>query len=437
MLLGGGPEDSPEPDDDCAVMASPAPKANLCPVFTSPGKAPRLAPNQKVARLMTSPAMARVMGQQAHTPEAQALARDVAVVVVSQSPDLQVASHQVPQYEPGKLSIAPGTPGIHRPGANPGGRPVTGKRVGRGGQFTPELKKNKKIPGMTQLRRDCGAAVRLQIAQELTKYGVKTRADLKTLGPAVWARLQDRWPRPRKFLKDCWINQDKYQVALGSLRAKGCGFRKQAPETAGSRISSQPKDQASKKVPLQGVYWRTRLWLRKEASTYAYPRPAQMMSQFKLFLVHEMGVQRALLEADSPVSQPWVLKACEEKLQLLTSHKQKQIQDFQSRVLLPAIGARRRRGQKLNKDQGIGHNARVMCQVQWQTTDYTYYVNQASDPEVLKTFVEDPESWAKHRSQTWLVESDATALWLQISGQEGVLVPGALAQRNSQHRRLF
>ena len=77
-----------------------------------------------------------------------------------------------------------------------------------------------------------------------------------------------------------------------------------------------------------------------------------------------------------------------------------------------------------------------MCQAQWQTTDYTYYVNQASDPEVLKTFVEDTASWAEHRTKTWLVESDATALWLRLSGQEGVVIPDTVLQKNTRSRRL-
>ena len=148
-------------------------------------------------------------------------------------------------------------------------------------------------------------------------------------------------------MKACWLTQDKYQQHLGSLRAKGCGFRSRANK--GCRTSQSPKDQPTKKIPLQGVYWRTRLWLRKEASTYAYPRPAQMLSQFKMYLVQEMALQRAMEDAGSPGYQPWVLKACEEKLKLLTSHKSKQIQDYQSGTLLPAIGAKRRRGHKLNK----------------------------------------------------------------------------------------
>ena len=96
VLLGGGPEDSPaklpavEPDDDCVLLSSPAPKANTCPVFTSPGKCPTY--NQKVARVMASPAMQKVMGQHASTPEKQALAKHVVATVLSQSPDVQVDS---------------------------------------------------------------------------------------------------------------------------------------------------------------------------------------------------------------------------------------------------------------------------------------------------------------------------------------------------------
>ena len=87
VLLGGGPEDD---DDDCVVLTGSAPKANTCPVFTSPRKGPVY--NQKVARVMASPAMQKVMGQHASTPEKQALAKEVVATVVAQSPDFQVAS---------------------------------------------------------------------------------------------------------------------------------------------------------------------------------------------------------------------------------------------------------------------------------------------------------------------------------------------------------
>ena len=187
VLLGGGPEDD---DDDCVVLTGSAPKANTCPVFTSPRKGPEY--NQKVARVMASPAMQKVMGQHASTPEKQALAKQVVATVVAQSPDMNVDSQF--QYEKGELSVS--DKDKKRPGSSKGGRPRAGKRVGKGGRVTPELKTNKKIQGMTELRRDCPAAVRVQIAQELTNtYGVKTKAGLQKLPPVVWARLQDKWPR--------------------------------------------------------------------------------------------------------------------------------------------------------------------------------------------------------------------------------------------------
>ena len=44
---------------------------------------------------MTSPAMCKTLGEHAHTPEAQALAREVVNTLVAQSPELQVPSHVV------------------------------------------------------------------------------------------------------------------------------------------------------------------------------------------------------------------------------------------------------------------------------------------------------------------------------------------------------
>ena len=72
--------------------------------------------------------MARVMGQHANTPEKQALAKEVVATVVAQSPDLQVASWAVPEHKKGQLSLSSHTHAIHRPEANPGGRPKTGKQ---------------------------------------------------------------------------------------------------------------------------------------------------------------------------------------------------------------------------------------------------------------------------------------------------------------------
>ena len=100
-----------------------------------------------------------------------------------------------------------------------------------------------------------------------------------------------------------------------------------------------------------------------------------------------MGIQRALKEAGSPAYFQQVDQACEEKLRLLTGPKIKQIQDFQSRTLPPAIGARRRRGQKLNTEQGAGKAAEVLCKVQCTATDYTHPINQACDPGLLHTYV--------------------------------------------------
>ena len=378
--------------------------------------------------------MARVMGDLANTPEKQHLARQVVQTIVAQSPDLHVTS--LVEASPGQL-LQPRPTYTRRPGQNPGGRPRTGKRVGRHGKWTPADKTNSRPLGQAVLRRDCPASVKVEIASILNSQGVKTRADLNQVSSHVWARLEQKYQRPRSFLKNCWINQEKFSQSLSSQRPKGCGFqRPKNRETAGSRVSTQPKDQGTRRIPLQGVYFKTRTWIKKHASTVAYPRPAQMMSQFKMYLVQEINIQRALQEAHSPAFMPFVLQACEQKVQFLNSGKYKQIQDYQSQTLLPSIGARRRRGQKLCKDQGSQVEAKLLCQVQWQTTDYAFWLNQASDPVLLQPFIENPESWIQHKDQTWLIESDATALWVRLSGQEGVLVPDCQLASISNRRKL-
>ena len=290
---------------------------------------------------------------------------------------------------------------------------------------------------MQQLRRDLSSQIRIQIADEISELGVRTPEDLQQLTPFQLKVLRAKWSRDNRFLKDCWTQRSLYEKHLGQLRAKGCGFKNKVKgETKGSRISKVPKDRACKKIPLQGIYWKTRLWLRKQSMAYAYPRPAQMLSQFKIFLMQELGIQSALQDIGHPAHQPWVFKACEQKLKMLTSDKLRQIYNYQSGSLLPAIGARRRKGQKMNNEQGSGQYAEIHAKVQWQVTDYAFHLNQCCDPALLKPYIKDPAHWIENRASTWLVESDATAIWLRLSGQEGVILPDFQLETNRRHRTL-
>ena len=126
VMLGGGPEDIPprEPpvdsEDDCIVLASPAPTRRVCPVFTSPAQSPPPGPLPPlsfaspsrspafapvVSQLMASPAMRKFVGQQAHTAESQAFATECVTTMV-------VTCASLGQFQegqaPGQLSANPG-----------------------------------------------------------------------------------------------------------------------------------------------------------------------------------------------------------------------------------------------------------------------------------------------------------------------------------------
>ena len=62
-------------------------------------------------------------------------------------------------------------------------------------------------------------------------------------------------------------------------------------KSMGSRVRT---DNPCKKIPLQGVYHRLRLWLQHQYSHGYEPRPATIATRCELELASEIGVQRTL-----------------------------------------------------------------------------------------------------------------------------------------------
>ena len=133
------------------------------------------------------------------------------------------------------------------------------------------------------------------------------------------------------------------QLRIGetSIRPFGCSasLSSQASTSMGCRISASPKDQGCRKVPLQGVYHRIRLWLAHQYSRGEEPRPTQVRLRCELELATEIGTQRALQKHRPALFQEYVLTAARARLQWLQNNRQgKQGRDWLNQTLLPRVG---------------------------------------------------------------------------------------------------
>ena len=117
------------------------------------------------------------------------------------------------------------------------------------------------------------------------------------------SRLPSKRPRDRQFIqrewrrKD-WLIQKIHELRIGKtgLRPFGSTLAKSSlqSESMGSRISFQPKDQGNKKIPLQGVYHRLKVWLLLQSERGLEPRPSTVRTRCELELATEIGTQRVL-----------------------------------------------------------------------------------------------------------------------------------------------
>ena len=72
-----------------------------------------------------------------------------------------------------------------------------------------------------------------------------------------------------------------------------------------------------RKIPLQGVYHRLRVWLNFQHSRGLEPRPAKIRTRCELELATEIGTQRALQRVAPDKFQGYDLDAAKHRLQFL------------------------------------------------------------------------------------------------------------------------
>ena len=230
----------------------------------------------------------------------------------------------------------------------------------------------------------------------------------------------------REWLRRDWLREQvaSMRIGLTSLRPFGSSAAKQslASQSMGARISTAPKNQGHKKIPLQGVYYRVKVWFEHQYSLDFEPRPTTIRTRCELELATEIGTQRALERLKPELFQDYVLASATHRLQWLQAKRgTKTCQKWINERLLPAIGGRRRYGQKFNIDKNPP-NA-LKCELQWQTVDYASWLVLNGNQEDLAPLVQDPEQFIASRHETLIVQTDATAVWVKLRGEEPRVIP--------------
>ena len=68
----------------------------------------------------------------------------------------------------------------------------------------------------------------------------------------------------REWLRRDWLREQvaSMRIGMASIRPFGSSAAKQslASQSMGARMSTAPKNQGHKKIPLQGVYYRVKVW---------------------------------------------------------------------------------------------------------------------------------------------------------------------------------
>ena len=251
-----------------------------------------------------------------------------------------------------------------------------------------------------------------------------------------WISLDVR-ERARDFLKTQWHNRADLQALVQKLRVGEHGLRpfgasgslsSFASTSRGARISKTPTDQGCKKIPLQGVYHRIKVWLEHQYSRGEEPRPTQLRLRCELELATEIGTQRALQKHRPALFQDYVLAAANHRLQWLQTHRAgKACRDWLNQTLLPRVGGRRRYGQKFNQEKNPP--SELKCQLQWQTMDRMIHVVASGTVEDLKPLVQDPDLFIQHREKTAWIQTDATGVWVKLRGEEPRVVPDAVLRK--------
>ena len=243
--------------------------------------------------------------------------------------------------------------------------------------------------------------------------------------------------RPRAFLQQQWERREELQALVQKLRVGEHGLRpfgcsaslSSLPgQSRGARVSKDPKDQGTNKIPLQGVYYRIRKWLEHQFSRGEEPRPTQIRVRCELELATEVGTQRALQRLKPQLFQEKVLNSAIHRLQWLQTHRGgKDCQKWMNQTLLPAIGGRRRYGQKFNLQKNPP--SQLKCQLQWQTMDRMIHLVTRGTVEDLEPMVQDPELFIQNKAATAWIQTDATGVWVKLRGEEPRVVPESVLHK--------
>ena len=140
-------------------------------------------------------------------------------------------------------------------------------------------------------------------------------------------------------------------------------------QSMGARIRSTKPEEPCKKIPLQGVYHRLKVWLQSQYDHGQEPRLRSICCRCELELAQEIGVQRALQRVHPSAYQEYVLNAAKHRLQSLQQGRgSKKIQKWLNQTLMPSIGGRLRHGQKLSLQ--TNPPSELKCRLQWAQMDY-------------------------------------------------------------------
>ena len=88
---------------------------------------------------------------------------------------------------------------------------------------------------------------------------------------------------------------------------------------------------------------------------------------------------------------------------------------------MPAVGGRLRHGQKFSLQ--ANPPSQLKYQLQWATMDRMIWLVLNGTQEDLAPLVEDPEAFMAQRDQTLFAQTDATAVWIKLRGEESRVIP--------------
>ena len=202
----------------------------------------------------------------------------------------------------------------------------------------------------------------------------------------------------------------------------------------GARISKAKPGEPTRREPLRGVYHRMKNWLQRQYDNGQEPRTTTLRTRVELELSSEIGIQRALQRMRPRKFQEFVLDAAKYRLQQIQLNRgSKNVQEWIKRTLMPQCGGRHRSGQKFNL--APDPPSELKCRLQWAQSDYMTWLVLKGNSELLAPLVQNPELFIANRHQTLFAQTDATAVWLKLRGEEARVVPVDVLDKLARVRR--